>query len=103
MVINRFQIACHRFFFHNVYCYDVAICSSIVANDALAFSFRVLKVPIGFSSNVKRLVSMKYLSLISFQAYDCHMMLTVFLPIAIRTIKAVYVRMVITQMCYFFN
>jgi len=31
------------------------------------------------------------------------MMLTCFLPIAIRAIKPVYVRMVITRMCYFFN
>ena len=30
------------------------------------------------------------------------MILTIFLPIAIRTIKPIYV-MVITQMCYFFN
>jgi hypothetical protein len=30
-------------------------------------------------------------------------MLTVFLPIAIRAIKPLYMRMVITRMCYFFN
>ena len=31
------------------------------------------------------------------------MLLTVFLPIAIRAIKPVYVKMVITRLCYFFN
>ena len=31
------------------------------------------------------------------------MLLTVFLPIAIRAIKSVYVKMVITRLCYFFN
>ena len=31
------------------------------------------------------------------------MLLTVFLPIAIRVIKPVYVKMVITRLCYFFN
>jgi len=30
-------------------------------------------------------------------------MWTCFIPIAMRSIKLVYVRMVITQMCYFFN
>jgi hypothetical protein len=31
------------------------------------------------------------------------MLLTVFLPIAIKAIKPVYVKMVITRLCYFFN
>jgi hypothetical protein len=31
------------------------------------------------------------------------MLLIVFLPIAIRVIKPVYVKMVITRLCYFFN
>ena len=31
------------------------------------------------------------------------MLLTVFLPIAIRAIKPIYVKMVITRLCYFFN
>ena len=68
---------------------------------AICLSLRGLKVPTGFSSNIKRLVSMKDLTLTSFNAHDCHMMLTCFLPIAIRAIKPIYVRMVITRMCYF--
>ena len=35
-------------------------------------------------------------------AHDCHNLLTVFLPIAIKAIKPEYVKMVITRMCYFF-
>ena len=54
---------------------------------AICLSLRGLKVPTGFSSNIKRLVSMKDLMLTGFNAHDCHMMLTCFLPIAIRTIK----------------
>jgi len=69
----------------------------------ICLSLRSLKVLTGFSSNIKRLVSMKDLTLTSFNAHDCHMMMTCFLPIAIRAIKPVYVRMVITRMCYFFN
>jgi hypothetical protein len=53
------------------------------------------KVPTGFSANVKRIVSMKDLS-IKGRAHDCHVMLTVLLPIAIKAIKAGYVKIVIT-------
>ena len=46
---------------------------------------------------------MKDLSLCGYNYHDCHVLLTLFLPIAIRAIKPVYVRMVITRLCYFFN
>jgi hypothetical protein len=36
-------------------------------------------------------------------SHDCHVMLTVFLPIVIKAIGLEYVKMVITQMCYFFG
>ena len=64
---------------------------------------RGVKVPTGFSSNIKSLVSMKDLTLSIFNAHDCHVMLTVFLPIVIRAISPEYVKMVITRMCYFFT
>ena len=38
---------------------------------------RGVKVPTGFSSNIKSLVSMKNLTLTSYNAHDCHVMLTV--------------------------
>jgi hypothetical protein len=62
-----------------------------------------VKVPTGFSSNIKSLVSIKDLTLTSFNAHDCHVMLTVFLPIVIRGIGPEYVKMVITRLYYFFN
>ena len=46
---------------------------------------------------------MKDLTLTSFNAHDCHVMLTVFLPIVIRAISPEYVKMVITWLGYFFN
>jgi hypothetical protein len=64
---------------------------------------RNVKVPTGFSSNIKSLVSMKDLTITSFNAHDCHVMLTVFLPIVIRAIQLEYVKMVITRLGYFFN
>ena len=62
-----------------------------------------VKVPTGFSSNIKSLVSMKDLTLTSFNSHDCHIMLTVFLPIVIRAIGLEYMKTVITRMSYFFN
>ena len=46
-----------------------------------------VKVSTGFLANVKELVTMKDLSITHYKAHDCHVMLTVFLPIAIRAIK----------------
>jgi hypothetical protein len=64
---------------------------------------RAIKVPTGFSSNIKSLGSMKDLTLTCFNAHDCHVMLTVFLPIVIRSISQKYVKMVITRLDYFFK
>jgi hypothetical protein len=46
---------------------------------------------------------MKDLSLCGYNCHDYHVLLMMFLPIAIKAIKLVYVKMVITQLCYFFN
>ena len=56
-----------------------------------------------FLIEIKRLVSLKDLTISGYNAHDCHMMLTVFLAIAIRVVKPVYVRMIITRLCYIFN
>jgi hypothetical protein len=62
-----------------------------------------MKVPTGFSSNIKSLISMKDLTMTHFNSHDYHIMLMVFLPIVIRVIGPEYVKMVITCMCDFFN
>ena len=62
-----------------------------------------VKVLTGFLANVKKLVSMKDLSITHCKAHNCHVMLTVFLPIIIRAIKPEFLKMVITRMCYFFS
>ena len=46
---------------------------------------------------------MKDLSISGYNAHDCHMMMTVFLAVAIRAINLVFMRMVVTRMVYFFN
>jgi hypothetical protein len=47
---------------------------------------RGAKVLTGFSSNIKNLVSMKDLILTNYNSHDCHIMLTVFLPIVILSV-----------------
>ena len=70
---------------------------------AICTFLRGVKVPTGFSANVKKLVSMKDLSITHCKDYDCHVMLIVFLPIASRAIKLEFLKMAITHMCYFFS
>jgi hypothetical protein len=70
---------------------------------AICVWLKTLKVSSGFCSNIRSLVSMKDLTLTNYNSHDCHVMLTTFLPIAIRAIKPVFVKMAITRLCYFFN
>ena len=51
---------------------------------------------------MKKLVSMKDLSITHYKAHDYHVMRIVFLPIAIRAIKLEFLKMAITRMYYFF-
>ena len=70
---------------------------------AMCESLRGIRVPSRFTSNIRKLVSVKDLSLYGYNCHDSHVLLMVFLLIVIRSIKPVYVKMVITQLCYFFN
>ena len=64
---------------------------------------RGVRVSTGFSSNISKLVSMNDLSMYGYNSHDCHVMMMVFLAIAIRVIKLVHVKVIITRLCYFFN
>ena len=46
---------------------------------------------------------MKDLSITCFKGHDCHVILTLFLPITIKVIKPEFLKMAITRMCYFFS
>jgi hypothetical protein len=56
-------------------------------------SLRGIRVPSCYSSNIRKLVSMKDLLLCGYNYHDCHVLL----------IKPVYIKIVIIQLCYFFN
>jgi hypothetical protein len=71
--------------------------------EAMCVWLTKLKVPSGFCSNIRSLVSMKDLTFTNYNSHDCHVMLTTFLPIAIRAINPVFLKMAITRLCYLFN
>ena len=60
-----------------------------------------VKVPSGYSANIKKLVSMKDLKLIGMKSHDCHVLITQMIPIAIRGILPPRVRHTITKLCFF--
>ena len=62
-----------------------------------------IKVPTGYSSNVKRFVSVVDKRLVGMKTHDCHVMMQVFLPIALRGLLSKHVRLAIVKLCLFFN
>jgi hypothetical protein len=65
----------------------------------------VLKVPSGYSSNFKGLVSVMDMKM-NFnlmKSHACHVLMTTLLPIALRGIKTELVRDTVTRLCLFFN
>jgi hypothetical protein len=64
-----------------------------------------LKVPSGYSSNFKRLVSVKDMKM-NFnliKSHDCHVLMTTLLPVALRGIKTELVHNAVTSLCLIFN
>jgi len=62
-----------------------------------------VKVPHGYSSNIKSLVSVTNLKLVGLKSYDCHVLMQQLLPVAIRGILPETVRVTITRLCFFLN
>ncbi|XP_071708599.1 uncharacterized protein [Rutidosis leptorrhynchoides] len=62
-----------------------------------------VKVPSGYSSNIRKLVSMKDLKLSGMKSHDCHVLMTQMIHIAIRGILPDRIRHIITKLCLFFN
>lgn len=62
-----------------------------------------LKVPEGYSSNFKPLVSMQDLKLHGLKSHDCHMLMQQLLPVAIRSVLPSHVRNAIIRLCRFFK
>ncbi|XP_073031237.1 uncharacterized protein [Primulina eburnea] len=66
-------------------------------------SIKDIKVPEGFSSNLKNLVSLSELKLIGLKSHDCHVLMQHFLPILIRDALPKHVRYAIIRLSFFFK
>ncbi|XP_021763790.1 uncharacterized protein LOC110728454 [Chenopodium quinoa] len=62
-----------------------------------------VKVPEGYSSNIRNFVNMENLKLVGLKSHDCHVLMQHLLPVAIRLILPKNVRFAITRLCLFFN
>jgi len=80
-------------------------CHTLSKSEKISFSkcLRGVKVPQGYSSNIKSLVSMEDLKLMGLKSHDCDVLMKDLLPVAIREILPKNVRQVITRVCLFFN
>ena len=60
-------------------------CHTMSTNEKRSFCrcLRMLKVPQGYSSNIKSLVSVKDLKLVGLKSHDCHVLMQQLLPVAI--------------------
>ncbi|KAL6272473.1 hypothetical protein ACE6H2_023165 [Prunus campanulata] len=70
---------------------------------AVCNSFYGMKVPEGYSSNIKNLVSLKDSRLLGLKSHDCHTLMQQLLPVAIRFVLEKPARYAITRLCFFFN
>ncbi|XP_074322821.1 uncharacterized protein LOC141659793 [Apium graveolens] len=80
-------------------------CYTLSRKDKISFCecLSSVKVPSGYSSNPKNLVSMKDLKFLGLKSHDCHILMQHLLPLTIRGILPWHVRVVITKLCFFFN
>jgi hypothetical protein len=62
-----------------------------------------LKVSSRFCSSIQSIVSMKDMIVTIYNSHDCHVLLTTFVPIAIRAINPLFLKMAITRLRYFLN
>ena len=62
-----------------------------------------IKVPSGFSSNIKGIINMAEKKFQNLKSHDCHVIMTQLLPVALRGLLPDYVRVPIVKLCAFLN
>jgi hypothetical protein len=62
-----------------------------------------IKVPSGFSSNIKGIINMTEKKFQNLKSYDCHVIMTQLLPVALRGLLPKNVRVPIVKLCSFLN
>ncbi|KAL6284249.1 hypothetical protein ACE6H2_015178 [Prunus campanulata] len=70
---------------------------------AVCNSFYGMKVPEGYSLNIKNLVPLKDSRLLGLKSHDCHTLMQQLLHVAIRSVLEKPARYAITRLCFFFN
>ena len=90
---------------HDQRTYLPPTCHTMSTIEKISFCqcLRSLKVPQGYSSNIKCLVSVNDLKLVGLKSHDCHVLMQQLLPVAIRSILPDKVRVAITRLCFIFN
>ena len=64
---------------------------------------RSIKVPSGFSSNIKGIINVAQQKFQNLKSHDCHVIMTQLLPIALRGLLPENVRVPIVKLCAFLN
>ena len=62
-----------------------------------------VKVPSGYSSNIKGILNLQEKKLTNIKSHDCHVLMTELLPIVLRGILTENVRLTIVKLCAFLN
>ena len=62
-----------------------------------------MKVPTGFSSNIKGIINMPEKKFQNLKSHDCHVIMTQLLPVALRGLLPENVRLAIVKLCAFLN
>jgi len=62
-----------------------------------------IKVPSGFSSNIKRIINVQEKKFLNLKSHDCHVLMTQLLPVALRGILPPHVRLATVKLCAFLN
>jgi hypothetical protein len=62
-----------------------------------------MKVPSGYSSNIKGIINMKGKKFTNLKAHDCHMLMTQLLPVALRGVLPEKLRLALVKLCAFLN
>ncbi|CAL2247759.1 unnamed protein product [Prunus armeniaca] len=70
---------------------------------AVCNSFYGMKVPEGYCSNIKNLVSLKDSRLLGLKSHDCHTLMQQLLLMAIHSVLEKHARYAITRLLFFFN
>jgi hypothetical protein len=62
-----------------------------------------IKIPFGYSSNIKGILNLSEKKLTNLKSHDCHVLMTELLPVVVRGILPKNVRLTIVKLCAFLN